>query len=194
MSAKQVRIKTTLQDPTRTGGIDVNAKILVVSIALVLCSAATGDVVHLTSGGKLTGAVIEEDDKSIKIKLDSGGVMRLDKNLVKEIEYSAGTDAEKAIANALGLREEAQKAEKQGDWHTAVAKYGKAVRECGLVRKSTGELYAKASALSLELKRELTSIRKKLIEEGDKKLELKDKGEDPVNISPFRPPDTLFLS
>ncbi len=136
------------------------------------CSVCRGDVVYLTSGGQITGSVIEENDEYIKLELDSGGVTRLQKKYVKKIDYTAVSDAEEAIAKAEKLQKEADAALVREDWGTAVAKYGEAIRQCSLVRESTGELYTRASALSLEFKKQLITPRKELIEEADKELAL----------------------
>ncbi len=159
------------------GGEKVMITIRVITYLLLIFlltawSICSGDIVYLTSGGKLTGTVVEETNDYIKLKLDSGGVMRLERKLVKNIEYTVIPDAKKAIAEAERLQEEGEIAAAKKDWATAVVKYGEAIRQCNLVAKGTGELFTKASALSLQFKEQLTSARKELMERGDEQLDL----------------------
>lgn len=70
-----------------------------------VCAVCSGDVVYLTTGEELTGTVIEETSESVRLKLGSGGIVHLEKKLVKGIRYTVVPDAkdgEKIEGGQLG--------------------------------------------------------------------------------------------
>jgi len=153
----------------------MKTKILAFLFFAAFSPVCLGDVIHLTNGGKLKGTVVEEDGDRINVKLDSGGVTYLKKELVKKIECTAVPDAEKAIDRAEELQKEAEIDVAREDFGAAVAKYDKAIRQCGLVRKKAGKLWTKAAfVLSSELKEQLVTVRNELVKRGDEQLALKE--------------------
>ena len=152
--------------------VKANPFTLILLLVLGFCSVCCGDVVYLTSGNDWKGTIVAEDSNTISLKIDSdGSIIRFKKDLIKKIERTAVADAKKAIAKAEKLKQEAEAALTEEKWSRAVIKYSKAIKQCCLVEKSTGEVYRRSSAISSALGKQLTAVRKELIRKGDKEFE-----------------------
>ena len=119
------------------------------------------ETVYLKSGVKIEGEIIEVTENAIKIKLPSGGITILQKDMV-DTEKMKEDAAAKVTANDVGLQKEIEELLKKEDYAAAIEKYKKAISALSAIKKVNIE----------EIDRELSGKAQNLIKKYEEQSEI----------------------
>ncbi len=131
----------------------------------LLAVPVAADFIYTVDSGVWEGTVLDKTDTHVRLELRDGSIITINRDRIKEIEYTAEEEAKEILSRIGELEREAESAYAGEEWEKALALYRDMESSAGEIREEAGTLYEEAVVIKERTRLKIRDIRQ-AIEEG----------------------------